>query len=154
MPVLMGEGHRKVQCFNCKKHGHVRKDCTKPKRQGCKTCSNQGHCKGTCPYRKRGKVEVSITQEIAESSGQLSLLERIAFLDCPEWTPPQCPKCSKRDLGHSKLGCPEYEYCGWCRTSGSYGFIARHKCTAGYEDETMSNGWGAADEYADQNRWD
>ena len=158
MPVLMDEGHRKVQCFNCKRHGHVRKDCTKPKRRGCRTCGDQGHCKGTCPYRKRGKVEVSVkkevTQEIAEASGQLSLLERIVLLDRPEWTPPQCPKCSKRDPGHSELGCPEYEYCGWCWTSGSYGFIARHKCTAGYEDEVMSNGWGAADEYADQNRWD
>ena len=158
MPVLMDEGRRKVQCFNCKKHGHVRKDCTKPKRRGCKTCGDQGHRKGTCPYRKRGKVEVfvekEVTQQIAEASGQLSLLERIALLDRPEWTPPQCPKCNKRDPGHSELGCPEYEYCGWCRTSGSYGFFARHKCTAGYEDELMSDGWGAADEYADQNRWD
>ena len=79
MPVLMDEGRRKVQCFNCKKHGHVRKDCTKPKRQGCRTCSDQGHRKGTCPYRKRGKVEVfvekEVTQKIAEASGQLSLLE-------------------------------------------------------------------------------
>ena len=92
MPVLMDEGRRKVQCYNCKKHGHVRKDCTKPKRWGCKTCGDQGHRKGTCPYRKRGKVEVSVkkevTQEIAEASGQLSLLEQIALLDRPEWTPP------------------------------------------------------------------
>ena len=158
MPVLMDEGHRKVQCYNCKKQGHVRKDCTKPKRRGCKTCGDQGHRKGTCPCRKRGKVEVSVkkevTQEIAEASGQLSLLEQIALLDHPEWTPPQCPKCSKRDPGHSELGCPEYEYCGWCWTSGSYGFIARHKCLAGYEDEMMSDRWGAANEYADQNRWD
>ena len=158
MPILMDGRRTKVQCFNCKKHGHVRKDCPKPKRRGCKTCGDQGHKKGTCPYRKRGKVEVTVTkevtQEIADASGQLSLLERIALLDRPEWTPPQCPKCSKKDPGHSKLECPEYEYCGWCRTSGSYGFIARHKCTAGYEDEIMSDGWNAADEYHDQNRWD
>ena len=91
MPVLMDEGHRKVQCFNCKKRGHIRKDCTKPKRRGCKTCGDQGHRKGACPYRKRGKVEVmvkkDVVQEIAESSGQLSLLEQIALLDHPEWTP-------------------------------------------------------------------
>ena len=158
MPVLMDEGRHKVQCYNCKKHRHVRKDCTKPKRQGCKTCGNQGHWKGTCPYRKQGKVEVivekEVTQKIAEASRQLTLLEQIALLNRPDWTPPQCPKCSKRDPGHSELGCPEYEYCGWCRTSRSYGFIARHKCTAGYEDEQMSDGWGAADEYANQNRWD
>ena len=158
MPVLMGEGRRQIQCFNCKKHGHVRKDCTKPKRRGCKTCGDQGHRKGTCPYRKQGKVEVFVTREvmreIEDPGNQMSLLERIALLDRPNWTPPQCPKCSRTDPGHTELECPEYEYCGWCRTSGSYGFIARHKCTAGYEDEHMSNGWGAADEYADQNRWD
>ena len=27
MPVLMDKGRRKVQCFNCKKQGHVRKEC-------------------------------------------------------------------------------------------------------------------------------
>ena len=79
MPVLMDEGRCKIQCFNCKKHGHVRKECTKPKRWGCKTCGDQGHSKGTCPYRKRGKVEVfvkkEVTQKIAEASRQLSLLE-------------------------------------------------------------------------------
>ena len=158
MPVLMDEGRRRVQCFNCRKHGHVRKDCPKPKRRRCKTCGEQGHRRGTCPYRKRGKVEVfierEVTRDVGEPSEQLSLLDRIALLDRPEWTPPHCPKCSRSDPGHTELECPEYEYCGWCRTSGSYGFIARHKCTAGYEDENMSDGWGAADEFADQNRWD
>ena len=43
MPILMGEERHKVQCFNCKKHGHVRKDCTKPKRRGCRICGDQGH---------------------------------------------------------------------------------------------------------------
>ena len=158
MLILMGEECCKVQCFNYRKHGHVRKDCTKPKRWGCKTCGDQGHQKGTCPFRKWGKVEVfitkEVTKEIEDPGNQMNLLERIALLDRPHWTPPQCPKCSRTDPGHAELECPEYEYCGWCRTSGSYGFIARHKCTAGYEDEHMSDGWGAADEYADQNRWD
>ena len=158
MPVLMDEGHRRVQCFNCRKHGHIRKDCPKLKRRGCKTCGDQGHRRGTCPYRKRGKVEVFIETEVKRDIGepeeQFSLLDRIALLERPEWTPPHCPKCSRSDPGHTELECPEYKYCSWCRTSGSYGFIARHKCTAGYEDEHMSDGWGAADEYADQNRWD
>ena len=63
-----------------------------------------------------------------------------------------CVKCSKSDLGHTELECPEYEHCRWCRLSGSFGFRARHKCRAGYEqEEEMNDGWGAADEYADQN---
>ena len=43
MPILMGEERRKVQCFNCRKHGHIRKECTKLRRRGCKTCGDQGH---------------------------------------------------------------------------------------------------------------
>ena len=157
MPVRMDEAQRRIRCFNCKKHRHKKQECTQPKRRGCKTCGDQGHRKGSCPYRRRGKVEVFVETETKQESGelgQLTLLERIVLLDRPEWTPPRCSKCSRSDPGHAKLECPEYKYCGWCRTSGSYGFIARHKCTAGYEDEHMSDGWGAVDEFADQNRWD
>ena len=157
MPVLMDEGRCRVQCFNCKKRGHVRKDCTKPKRRGCKTCGEQGHHRGTCPYQRWGKVKVFVEQEVhkkIKEPTQMSLLDWIALLNHPEWTPPHCPKCSRSDPGHTELECPEYEYCGWCWTSGSYSFIARHKCTAGYEDKHMDDGWGAADEYAEQNRWD
>ena len=153
MPVLMEEPHR-IRCFNCRKYGHKKQECTEPKKRRCKTCSNQGHRKGSCPYRRRGKVEVFVETETKQESGelgQLTLLEHIVLLDRTEWTPPLCSKCSKRDPGHAELECLEYEYCGWCRTSRSYGFIAWHKCTAGYEDERMSDRWGAADEYTDQN---
>ena len=158
MPVLMGEGHHRVQCFNCKKHRHIRKHCPKPKWCGCTTCGEQGHHKGTCPYKRWSKVEVFMEMEVKENTeelGQLSLLDRIVLLDGPDWTPPHCPKCSRRDPGHTELECPEYEYCGWCQISGSCSLIARHKCTAGYEDKHTSDRWNEADADLWQgNSWD
>ena len=158
MPVLMESNSHRIRCFRCKKRGHKAQDCTQKKHRACTICNDHGHRKAACPFRKRGKIEVVVEQETTkevEDLGKMTLLERIALLDRPEWTPPVCVKCSKNDPGHTELECPEYEYCGWCKLSGSFGFRARHKCTAGYEqEEEVDNGWGAADEYADQNRWD
>ena len=158
MPVLMEGNLHRVRCFRCKNQGHKAQDCTQKKHHACTICNNHGHHKAACPFRKRGKVEVFVEQETkreVEDLGKMTLLERIALLDRPEWTPPMCVKCSKSDPGHTELECPEYEHCGWCRSSGSFGFRARHKCMAGYEqEEVMNDGWGAADEYADQNHWD
>ena len=71
MPVLMGEGHHRVQCFNCKKHRHIRKHCPKPKWCGCTTCGEQGHHKGTCPYKRWSKVEVFMEMEVKENTEEL-----------------------------------------------------------------------------------
>ena len=157
MPVLMEGNLHRVRCFRCKKQGHKAQDCMQKKHRACTICNDHGHRKAACPFRKRGKVDVFVEQEVkkeVEDLGKMTLLERIALLNRPDWTPPACVKCSRSNPGHTELECPEYEYCGWCQTSGSYGFIARHKCTAGYEEEHREDGWGAADEYADQNRWD
>ena len=95
------------------------------------------------------------TRKEVEDLGKMTLLKHIALLERPDWTPPVRVKCSKSDSGHTELECPEYKYCRWCKTSGSFGFRTRHKCTAGYEpEEQMDDGWGAADKYADQNHWD
>ena len=86
------------------------------------------------------------TKKEVNKLGQMSLLDHITLLDCPEWTPPTCTKCSKNNPGHTELECPDYEYCGWCRVSGAYGFITRHKCTAGLEQEgEASTGWNKHD---------
>lgn len=66
--------------------------------------------RAACPYRKRSKVEVFEEMETkmeVEELGQLTLLDRIALPDRPEWTPPVCAKCSRNDLGHTELECPE-----------------------------------------------
>ena len=36
---------------------------------------------------------------------------------------------------------PQYEYCGWCRQHGSYGFISRHKCQMLEDGEEVNTGW-------------
>ena len=158
MPVLMEGNLHRVRCFRCKKRGHKVQDCTQKKHRACTICHDHRHRKAACPFRKRGKVEVFVEQETrkdVEELGKMTLLEHIALLKQPEWTPPVCTKCNKNNPGHTELECPEYEYCGWCKVSGSFGFRARHKCTAGYEQEEVVNDrWGAADEYADQNHWD
>ena len=43
-------------------------------------------------------------------------------------TPPVCAKCGEQQPGHGEMECLQYEYCRWCRQSGSYGFIGRHRC--------------------------
>ena len=158
MPVLMEGNLHRVRCFRCKRRGHKVQDCTQKKHCACTICNDHGHRKAACPFRKRGKVEVFVKEETkkeVKDLGKMTLLERIALLERPEWTPPVCVKCSKSDPGHTELECPEYEHCGWCRLSGSFGFRARHKCMAGYEqEEVINDGWGAADKYTDQNRWD
>ena len=73
------------------------------------------------------EVEVEVCKDI-EELGKMTLLDRIALLDRPHWTPPVCTKCGEQQPGHGEMECPRYEYCGWCRQSGSYGFIGRHRC--------------------------
>ena len=67
--------------------------------------------------------------------GKMTLLDRIALLDKPEWTPPICEKCGKKDPKHTKLDCPKYEQCTWCKQSGSLGFIRKHCCQYVEEDK-------------------
>ena len=74
--------------------------------------------------------------------GKMTLLDRIALLDKPEWTPPMCEKCGKKDPQHTKFDCPKYEYCDWCRQSGSLGFVRKHRCQYVEEEDTpMGNEW-------------
>ena len=57
-------------------------------------------------------------------------------MDRPQWTPPVCDKCGRQNPGHGEMECPSYEYCSWCRSSGAYGFLAKHRCT-GWNDEAV-----------------
>ena len=99
-------------------------------------------------------METEVKKEV-DNLGQLTLLDRIVLLECPEWTPPHCPKCSRSNPGHTELECPKYKYCGWCWTSGSYSFVSRHKCTTGYEEEEkVSNGWNKPDPKLWGDHWD
>ena len=152
-------GQHALRCFCCKKQGHKVQECPQKKHCACTICKDNGHCKAACPYRKRGKVDMFVeteTKKEVEELGQLMLLDQIALLDRPEWTPPVCAKCNRNNPGHNKLECPEYKYCGWCRTSGSYSFINRHRCTAGFEQEDkVSDNWNEAyHELWSRNRWD
>ena len=45
------------------------------------------------------EVEVEVHKEV-EELGKMTLLDRIALLDRPHWTPPVCAKCGKQQLNH------------------------------------------------------
>ena len=128
MPILMDGHPRQIKCFRCKKKGHKAQEC---RRKSCTLCGDKKHKKASCLYRRPPKVEVEVEVEVrkdVEELGKMTLLDRIALLDRPHWTPPVCAKCGEQQPGHTEVECPRYEYCGWCRQSGSYGFIGRHKC--------------------------
>ena len=58
----------------------------------------------------------------------MTLLECLELMDWPEWTPKACPLCVKVDPGHNRLGCPRYEKCWSCGSSGAMGFVKKHVC--------------------------
>ena len=131
MPILMDGHPRQVKCFRCRKRGHKAQECPQKKGRTCTICGDRKHKKAGCPYRRPPKVEVEVEVEVrkeVEELGKMTLLDRIALLDRPHWTPPVCAKCGKQQPGHGEMECPQYEYCGWCKQSGSYGFIGRHRC--------------------------
>ena len=129
LPVLMDGHPRQIKCFRCRKRGHKAQECRRQKT--CTICGDRKHKKAGCPYRRPPKVEVEVEVEVhkeIEELGKMTLLDRIALLDRPHWTPPVCAKCGEQQPGHGEMECPRYEYCGWCKQSGSYGFIGRHRC--------------------------
>jgi hypothetical protein len=138
MPVLMDSNPRQVRCYRCKLQGHKAQVCPKKKVKECRLCSDTTHKKATCPYCQPPKVEVLVEEETrvdVGDRGQLSLLDRINLLDRPSWTPQVCTKCRQQNPGHEEVECVQYEYCHWCRTSGSYGFRQRHACGSWDKEE-------------------
>ena len=70
-------------------------------------CGDRKHKKAGCPYHKPVKVEVEVQEETQveiEDVGKMTLLDRIALLDHPQWTPPVCPKCSEQQLCQGLAG--------------------------------------------------
>ena len=131
LPILMDGHSRQVKCFCCRKRGHKAQECPRKKERTCTICGDRKHKKAGCPYHRPPKVEVEVEVEVrkeVEELGKMTLLDRIALLDRPHWTPPVCAKCGEQQPGHGEMECPRYEYCGWCKQSGSYGFIGRHRC--------------------------
>jgi hypothetical protein len=154
MPVLMeGRAPSPHRCFNCRKRGHLARDCPKKKHRECHLCGDKFHRRSECPYKKPVEVHVNVKVEEEEvprvqvpDQGTLSLMERIDLMNKQEWTPTVCTKCGKQEPGHSEVECPEYEYCSWCKTTGAAGFIARHRCTIYMDADNLEDGWNNGDE--------
>jgi hypothetical protein len=117
-PILMGELNKKthskrsIRCFKCNKYGHRKSKCKAYR-----------PCKAVYPSRTTPEIE-----QVPISTGEFTLLDRIALLDHKEWTPVYCSKCRKVNANHTKYECNRYEECPHCRNSGSFGFTKRHSC--------------------------
>jgi Zinc knuckle len=147
MPVLM-DGHPwQIRCHRYRKHGHIAWECPRKKRHGCRVCGNSGHIKADCPLKARPAVQVFVNQEVSrevQELGKMTLLDCIALMGRLEWMPPFCNKCGKSNLQHMELDCPRYEYCDWCRQTGAFGFIKKHRCQYVEEEDThMDKEWDA-----------
>jgi hypothetical protein len=150
MPVLMDGNLCQVRCYHCKLRGHKAQVCPKRKVKECRLCGDTTHKKATCLYHRPPKVEVLVEEETQVDigdRGQLSLIDRINLLDHPSWTLQVCSKCREQNPGHIEVECVQYEYCHWCRTSGSYGFRQRHACSSWDKVE------GAEDDNCEHDVW-
>ena len=68
----------------------------------------------------------------------MTLAERLALMDKPDWAPTLCKKCFRHNPGHMELDCPQYEQCQRCYCHGTRGFVRRHACRVqAEEDEDM-----------------
>ena len=163
MPVLMGEEHctkQKQRCLNCWSRDHTTNKCRNKCPYKCGKCGQFGHGHRTCkiqlaPLAEGVPAPTPIEEQVAKRTQPLpklleraqelpkmTLLERMELMDRPEWTPKACPLCAKVDPGHNHLGCPHYEKCRNCRSSGAMGFIKKHFCLGPDKEDDPTCGWG------------
>ena len=104
-----------------------------PKIQRNKKCSKCGSCK------HRSKQCLFGLALITSTLGQekMTLAERLALMDKPDWAPALCKKCFRHNPRHMELDCPQYEQCQRCYRHGVCGFVRRHACGIQAEDEDM-----------------
>ena len=105
-----------------------------PKSRRSKKCSK-------CGSRKHKSRQCSLgLAHITSTLGQqkMTLAERLALMDKPDWAPALCKRCFRHNPGHMELDCPQYEQCQRCYCHGSRGFVRRHACgVQAEEDEDM-----------------
>ena len=151
MPILHSDDpdcHRVVQCFRCKKVGHVVSQCPKKKKNcRCTTCGGT-HKVAKCPINSdTTSLEVVVSGAGEDADGErMTLLEHISLLDHIEYSPTHCAKCGRQNPENLEMECPMYEQCITCYQWGPRDFVRRHSCSA------VSNiSWGAnADFYEEE----
>ena len=133
MPVLAGE-RSPTRCYRCNSSDHVVSKCPKPRHsKGCSKCGSKKHWTKRCSIRGGNKSPLPISRQ-----EQMTLSERIALMDKPDWAPALCKKCFRHNPGHTELDCPQYEQCQRCYSWGPRGSVRRHACRVqAEEDEDM-----------------
>ena len=122
MPILAGEEdptQRQVESRSPKS------------RRKCSKCGSRKHRSKQC-LLGLALITSTLGQE------KMTLTERLALMDKPDWAPALCKKCFRHDPGHTELDCPQYEQCQRCYCHGTRGFVRRHTCRVqAEEDEDM-----------------
>jgi hypothetical protein len=144
MPQL-AEGSRthSRKCYRCGSFDHLVSKCHARRRNTkCTLCGSIDHKSKYCSKRVIGKGEDAVAEPSpfaqALETQEMSLLDRISFLERSDWYPTSCTKCGRVDPKHSELECLLYESCPRCRSNGAYGYMRRHVC---YPVTSDDDGW-------------
>ena len=106
-----------------------------PKSRHSKKCSKCSSCKHRSKQCLLGLALITSTL----GQERMTLAERLALMDKPDWAPALCKKCFRHNPGHMELDCPQYKQCQRCYHHGSHGFVRRHACgIQAEENEDMS----------------
>ena len=148
MPILHSDDpdrRRVVQCFRCKKVGHVVSQCPRKKKmyRKCPTCGGT-HKIAKCPVKSETTPSEVATREASEDAGgeRMTLLECIALLDHIKYLPTHCSKCGRQNPEHLEMECLMYEQCISCYQWGPRDFIRHRSCSV-----ASDGSWGANTDY-------
>ena len=136
-----------IQCFRCKKVGHVVSQCPR-KRKNCRcTMCGGTHKAAKCPTNSNTTSLEAVTQGVTEDADgeRMMLLEHISLLDRIEYSPTHCSKCGRQNPEHLEMECPMYEQCVRCYQWGPREFVRHRSCTTGSDVS-----WGANTDYYEE----
>ena len=147
MPILHDNDPNQqqvVRCFRCRKVGHLMSQCPRKKRNPrCTTCGGT-HKVAKCPINTTPEAVTTGTSEDT-GTGKMTLLEHITLLNCIEYSPSHCAKCSHQNPEHLEMECPMYKQGIKCYNWGPRDFVKHHLCHAASEVS-----WGANADYYEE----
>ena len=97
-----------------------------------------------CPTHTTPEATTTRASEDTNAE-KMTLLERIALLNCIEYSPSYCTKCGHQNPEHLEMESPMYEQCIKCYNWGLRDFVKRHSFRTASEVN-----WGANTDYYEE----